>query len=223
MLNSILTTEGTLTIQHFLICTLATLIFGVVLACIHMYRNHYSKHFIVTLAILPMIVQTIILLVNGNLGTGVAVAGAFSLVRFRSAPGNSREIGSIFFAMTLGLAGGTGHLIPGALLLVIAGAVTILLVALPFGVPSNVCKSLKITIPENLDYYQIFDDIFETYTKQSTLVSVKTINMGSLYELKYDIILKSTECEKAFIDELRVRNGNLTIVCGRVTSDKDEL
>ncbi|MBO5372288.1 MAG: DUF4956 domain-containing protein [Lachnospiraceae bacterium] len=224
MLNSILTTEETvLTIESFLICTGAMLLFGLVLAGIHMYRNQYSKNFILTLTLLPVIVQTIIMLVNGNLGTGVAVMGAFSLVRFRSAPGNAREIGSLFFGMALGLAGGMGYIGIGALLLVLVGTATIILVTIPFGVPKSIYKSLKITIPENLDYYGIFDDIFETYTKKATLLSVKTVNMGSLYELRYEIELKNEESEKAFIDELRVRNGNLTIVCGRIPSGKEEL
>lgn len=224
MLNSILTTEETtLSIQNFLICTISTLIFGLVLAAIHMYRNHYSKNFILTLTLLPVIVQTVIMLVNGNLGTGVAVMGAFSLVRFRSAPGNAREIGSLFFGMALGLAGGMGYIGIGALLLVLVGAATVVLVTVPFGVPKSVYKNLKITIPENLDYYGIFDDIFENYTKKAALISVKTVNMGSLYELQYEIELKNEETEKAFLDELRVRNGNLTIVCGRIAAGKEEL
>lgn len=224
MLNSILTTEETsIDLQKFLICTVVTLIFGLALSCIHMYRNQYSKNFILTLTVLPVIVQTVIMLVNGNMGTGIAVMGAFSLVRFRSAPGNAREIGSLFFAMALGLAGGMGCLGVGALLLVIVGLLTIVLVSTSFGVPQVIFKTLKITIPENLDYYGIFDDIFEKYTRKSTLISVKTVNMGSLYELNYTIELKSEECEKEFIDELRIRNGNLTIVCGRIPVGKEEL
>ena len=224
MLNSILTTEETtLTMQNFVICTIATLIFGIVLAGIHMYRNQYSKNFIITLALIPVIVQTVILLVNGNLGTGVAVMGAFSLVRFRSVPGNAREIGSLFLGMALGLAGGMGYLGVGVLLLVLVGAATVILVTVPFGNPKSIYKSLKITIPENLDYYGIFDDIFADYTKKAVLISVKTVNMGSLYELKYEIELKSEEAEKKFIDELRVKNGNLTIICGRIATGAEEL
>lgn len=224
MLNSILTTEeSTLSIESFLICTIVTLIFGVLLACIHMYRNQYSKNFILTLTLLPVIVQTVIMLVNGNMGAGIAVMGAFSLVRFRSAPGNAREIGSLFFAMALGLAGGMGYLGISALLLILVGATTIVLVTVPFGTPRVIYKTLKITIPENLDYYGIFDDLFEKYTRRATLICVKTVNMGSLYELRYEIELKDERTEKEFLDELRVRNGNLTIVCGRIPIGKEEL
>ena len=166
-------------------------------------------------------VQTVIMLVNGNLGTGVAVMGAFSLVRFRSLPGNAREIGSIFLAMALGLAAGMGYLGTAMLLMIVSGGITILLISLPAGRAGR--KELKITIPENLDYSGIFDDIFAKYTKKSELVRVRTVNMGSLYELCYQVDLKSEFIEKNLLDEIRCRNGNLTIVCGRLPDGRDEL
>ena len=162
-----------------------------------------------------------IMLVNGNLGTGVAVMGAFSLVRFRSLPGNAREIGSIFLAMALGLAAGMGFLGTAMLLMIVSGGITILLISLPAGRAGR--KELKITIPENLDYSGIFDDIFAKYTKKSELVRVRTVNMGSLYELCYQVDLKSEFIEKNMLDEIRCRNGNLTIVCGRLPDGRDEL
>ena len=162
-----------------------------------------------------------IMLVNGNLGTGVAVMGAFSLVRFRSLPGNAREIGSIFLAMALGLAAGMGYLGTAMLLMIVSGGITILLISLPAGRAGR--KELKITIPENLDYSGIFDDIFAKYTKKSELVRVRTVNMGSLYELCYQVDLKSEFIEKNMLDEIRCRNGNLTIVCGRLPDGRDEL
>ena len=212
MLESVLTENVNtgITMGQFLLCTITSVMLGAVLAVVHTYRNQYSRSFILTLVLLPVMVQTVIMLVNGNLGTGVAVMGAFSLVRFRSLPGNAREIGSIFLAMALGLAAGMGFL-----------GTTILLISLPAGRAGR--KELKITIPENLDYSGIFDDIFAKYTKKSELVRVRTVNMGSLYELCYQVDLKSEFIEKNMLDEIRCRNGNLTIVCGRLPDGRDEL
>jgi len=176
-----------------------------------------------TLAILPAVVQAVIMLVNGNLGTGVAVMGAFGLVRFRSAPGNAREIGSVFLAMAIGLATGMGYLGIAVLLLLIIGAAILILTEIPFGSQSFSQKELKVTIPENLDYAGIFDDLFEKYTKSAELMKVRTTNMGSLYELCYRIELKKEEEEKAMLDDIRCRNGNLTIVCGRIAENREEL
>ena len=224
MLNSILTTtEASLTVIDFLLCTLGALVMGVIIACLHMYRNRYSKNFILTLALLPVIVQAVIMLVNGNVGTGVAVMGAFSLVRFRSVPGNSREIASIFLAMGVGLAAGMGYLGIGFLLILIIGIATILFIRLPFGQMNTDEKDLRITIPENLDYSGLFDDVFAEYTERTDLIKVQTTNMGSLYELHYQVALKNGGIEKAFIDDLRCRNGNLNISCGRVASEREEL
>lgn len=225
MLNSILTetTHSSITLQQMLACTFVSLLLGILLALLHTYRNTCSKNFVVTLAILPAVVQTVIMIVNGNLGTGVAVMGAFSLVRFRSAPGNAREIGSIFLSMAIGLAAGVGYLGIAAMLLFIIGTVTIVLVTIPFGKESFTKKELKITIPEDLDYTGIFDDIFTAYTHKAELIRVKTVNMGSLYELCYHIDLKSEKREKPMLDQIRCRNGNLTIVCGRMSVSKEEL
>jgi len=196
---------------------------GVMIACLHMYRNRYSKNFILTLALLPVIVQAVIMLVNGNVGTGVAVMGAFSLVRFRSVPGNSREIASIFLAMGVGLAAGMGYLGIGFLLILIIGIATILFIRLPFGQMNADEKDLRITIPENLDYSGLFDDVFAKYTERTDLIKVRTTNMGSLYELHYQVALKNDGIEKAFIDDLRCRNGNLNISCGKIASEREEL
>ena len=223
MLESVLTeTVNTgITMGQFLLCTITSVMLGAVLAAVHTYRNQYSRSFILTLVLLPVMVQTVIMLVNGNLGTGVAVMGAFSLVRFRSLPGNAREIGSIFLAMALGLAAGMGYLGTAMLLMIVSGGITILLISLPAGRAGR--NELKITIPENLNYSGIFDDIFAKYTKRSELVRVRTVNMGSLYELCYQVDLKSEFIEKNMLDEIRCRNGNLTIVCGRLPDGRDEL
>ncbi len=222
MLNSILA-EGVITPSGLLICTLASLILGLLSAVLYMFRNTYTKGFVTALVLLPAIVQMVITLVNGNLGTGVAVMGAFSLVRFRSAPGGAREICAIFLAMALGLATGMGYIGIAAMMLVLLGLAQVLLTITSFGECSAGEKELKITIPESLDYNGVFDDLFGIYTRSCELVRVRTTNMGSLYELQYHITLRDQAEEKEFIDALRCRNGNLCITCGRMPMNKDAL
>ncbi|WP_343252367.1 DUF4956 domain-containing protein [Ligaoa zhengdingensis] len=225
MLNSIFAsvTQNGLTLLNMLACTATSLLLGVCISAIFMHRSTYTKSFVVTLALLPAMVQIVIMLVNGNLGAGVAVAGAFSLVRFRSVPGSAREIGSIFFAMAIGLATGMGYLAYATLFLVVVGSAMLALSASRFGAPDHTQRELKVTIPESLDYDGIFDDLFERYTRRAELIRVKTTNMGSLYELVYLVELKGESINKEFLDELRCRNGNLNIVCGRLSSERDEL
>ncbi|MDO7787336.1 DUF4956 domain-containing protein [Desulforamulus aquiferis] len=225
MLESILSNNGasSITLEGLLLCTVASLFLGLGVAYIYMYRSIYTKNFVVTLALLPAMVQIVIMLVNGNIGTGIAVMGAFSLVRFRSVPGSAREISSIFLAMAVGLATGMGYLGAAAMFLMIIGAMTILLATTGFGEQKKTEKELKITIPESLDYSGIFDDLFERYTKSAELIRVKTTNMGSLYELQYHIVLTNQSTEKELLDQIRCRNGNLNIACGRVPTYKVEL
>lgn len=215
MLNSILGTELTLT--SFLICTGVSLLLGVGTALVAGYRSRSTQSLAVTLAILPAVVQAVIMLVNGSIGAGIAVAGAFSLVRFRSAPGTAREIAAIFLAMAIGLATGMGYVGLAALFLILAGAM-LALTALRFGQKEDAGRILKITIPEDLDYDGLFDDLFERYTTAHTLEKVKTTNMGTLYELRYRITLRQEPVPKVFLDELRCRNGNLNITCCREES-----
>ena len=215
--------QSGLTPVLFLVCTLASLLLGLGTAFIYMRRSTYSKSFVVTLALLPAMVQLVIMLVNGNIGAGVAVAGAFSLVRFRSVPGSAKEIGCIFFAMAIGLATGMGYLFFALLFFLVIGAALLLLNTTRFGENRRGDSILRIVIPESLDYEGLFDDLFETYTNSAELIRVKTTNMGSLYELTYQIRLKTPVARKAFLDELRCRNGNLTISCGRILSDREEL
>ena len=213
MLNSILGTEITLT--SFLICTGVSLLLGIGIALVAGYRNRSTQSLAITLAILPAVVQAVIMLVNGSIGAGIAVAGAFSLVRFRSAPGSAREIAAIFLAMAIGLATGMGYVVLAVLLFVILAGVMLALTALRFGQRGDDARILKITIPEDLDYDGLFDDLFERYTTAHTLEKVKTTNMGTLYELRYRINLRQEPVPKAFLDELRCRNGNLNITCSR--------
>lgn len=216
MLNSILGTELTLT--SFLICTGVSLLLGVGTALVAGYRSRSTQSLAITLAILPAVVQAVIMLVNGSIGAGIAVAGTFSLVRFRSAPGTAREIAAIFLAMAIGLATGMGYVGLAALLFLILAGAMLALTAMRFGQKEDAGRILKITIPEDLDYDGLFDDLFERYTTAHTLEKVKTTNMGTLYELRYRITLRQEPVPKVFLDELRCRNGNLNITCCREES-----
>lgn len=216
MLNSILGTELTLT--SFLICTGVSLLLGVGTALVAGYRSRSTQSLAITLAILPAVVQAVIMLVNGSIGAGIAVAGAFSLVRFRSAPGTAREIAAIFLAMAIGLATGMGYVGLAVLLFLILAGAMLALTAMRFGQKEDAGRILKITIPEDLDYDGLFDDLFERYTTAHTLEKVKTTNMGTLYELRYRITLWQEPVPKVFLDELRCRNGNLNITCCREES-----
>lgn len=220
MLNSII--GSALSIKTFLICTAVSVVLGILTALITNFKSKSSQSFSITLAVLPAVVQIVIMLVNGNIGTGVAVAGAFGLVRFRSAPGTAKEISAIFLCMALGLATGMGYIAAAAVFFLIIAAVFLILTFLRFGEANRHERNLKITIPENLDYDGIFDDIFEKYTVSHTLEKVKTANMGTLFELNYSVVFKSAQIPKSFIDEIRTRNGNLNIICGRETI-KDSL
>lgn len=222
--HSILTGgNGSLLMTQALICTLVSLVLGLGIAFVYMYCGSYSKNFVISLALLPVLVQLIIIMVNGNLGTSVAVLGAFGLVRFRSIPGSSKEIVAVFFAMAIGLATGTGFVGFAILSAVIISIMLIVLSKTSFGEKQGKERDLKITIPENLEYSDVFDDIFDKYTSKVYLESVKTVNLGSMFELRYRITLKDLKEEKKMIDELRCRNGNLTIMCGRQSTQKDVL
>lgn len=203
---------GIISVPHFLLCVAVSLVIGLLLAGAHTYKNRYTRSFLVTLAMLPAIVCVVIMMVNGNVGAGVAVAGAFSLVRFRSVPGTAREIGAIFSTMCTGLMAGMGYLGYAVLFALILSAVTVLYNRLGFGAGrERLYKVLHIVIPEDLDYTGVFDGILDSYTSSHELVQVKTANMGSLFKLTYHIVLRGAEAEKEMIDKLRCRNGNLEI------------
>lgn len=224
MLDSILTATEGIDPGELAICIFASLGLGLLVARVHMIRNTYSKNFVITLAILPILVQSVIMLVNGNLGTGVAILGAFSLIRFRSVAGGSREIASVFWAMGIGLATGMGFVYYSIGFSVIVALFLSVLYLTQFGeTTKNAERELKITIPEDLDYPGLFDDLFAKYTNSAQLGSVRTTTMGSLYELRYVVALKDVAVEKALIDEVRVRNGNLPVVSGKVATNRDEL
>lgn len=210
MFSSILT-NGDLTISSVLLCSGVSLILGVFIALVHKWTSTYSKNFLITLAVLPVLVETIIFMTSGNLGTSFAIAGAFSLIRFRTLPGTSKEIMSVFYAMTIGLAVGMGQVLFATIITILVGLMIIILSKSKFGENSNVGKILKVTMPEDMDYETVFDEIFNKYLNNYKLESVKTVNMGSLFELTYMVNSKNGISEKKFIDEIRIKNGNLKV------------
>lgn len=219
------TAVSAITVPKFLLCVGVALLIGIMIAAVYTFRSRYTKSFVVTLAMLPAIVCVVILMVNGNVGAGVAVAGAFSLVRFRSVPGTAKEIGTIFLAMGSGLIAGMGYLAYAVLFTIIL-CLAMLCFNFVTGKMKNspsVEKMLRITIPEDLNYGNVFDDLFEKYTRSSEMVSVKTTNMGSMFKLQYNITLNDAKQEKEFIDELRCRNGNLEISISKQEVNQFEL
>lgn len=225
--NSIFSTAGAVTITpaKFISCLAFSLIIGIFLAVVYTVKSKWTKSFVITLAMLPAVVCVVIMTVNGNVGAGVAVAGAFSLVRFRSAPGSARDIGTIFLAMGAGLMCGMGYIAYAVLFALIMGIALMLFTLLGTNkkIKSSHDRTLRITIPEDLDYTNIFDDIMEKYTKDCEVISVKTVNMGSLFRITYNITLRDISLEKKFIDDLRCRNGNLEISISRQEMNAVEL
>ena len=214
---------GAVSAADFLLCCVFSVVLGAACAGVYMFRHSYSKNFVVTLALLPLIVQMVITLVNGNLGAGIAVMGVFNLVRFRSIPGSAKDIGSVFLAMAIGLATGMGFIVLAVLFTIIVAIVNVGYVLSPFGKQKEPEKTLKITIPDDLEYDGVFDDVLKRYTDEHELTMVQTTNMGSLFLLEYAVRMKQPGTEKRMIDELRCRNGNLKITCGRAAASKDVL
>ena len=214
-----------ISVTDFLLCLGCSLVLGLVMAFAYMYRTRYTKSFVITLALLPAVVCVVIMLVNGNVGTGVAVAGAFSLVRFRSVPGTAKEICTLFLAMGAGLIAGMGYLGFAVLFTVVMCTVFILYNCLDFGTKKNAAtfKTFTITIPEDLDYSGVFDDIFAEYTRSHDLVRVKTTNMGSMFKLTYNVEIRDAAKEKEMIDKMRCRNGNLEIAVSKQETVGTEL
>ena len=214
-----------ITVPDFLLCVGFSLLIGLLLAFGYMFRSRYTKSFVMTLAVLPAVVCVVIMMVNGNVGTGVAVAGAFSLVRFRSVPGTAREISMLFVAMGAGLITGMGYLGYGFLFAVLMCVVGMVYNSMDLGARRNTtrCKTLNITIPEDLDYSEVFEPVLREYASSVELTRVKTTNMGSLFRLTYDITLRDPAKEKELIDALRCRNGNLEITVSRQETAVAEL
>jgi uncharacterized membrane protein YhiD involved in acid resistance len=208
---------------NFLLCCLASIVLGLVVAGVYMFKHKYSKNFVVTLALLPLIVQAVITLVNGNLGAGIAVMGVFNLVRFRSIPGSAKDIGSVFFSMAIGLATGMGYLGLAVVFTIIVAIANIVFVLTPLGTTRSVNKTLTVTVPEDLDFDGMFDNVLKRYTTSHELTSVETTNMGSLFKLTYDVNLNAGVNTKDLIDEVRALNGNLKVVLRTPVSGRDTL
>ncbi|MDO4405349.1 MAG: DUF4956 domain-containing protein [Atopobiaceae bacterium] len=218
------TTTASLSLVPFLTSVAAALGLGLLLSLIYCFRSRFTKSFVITLATLPAIVAVVIMMVNGNLGAGVAVAGTFSLVRFRSVPGQARDIAFIFLSMAVGLVCGMGYLGYALLICCILGGANLLLQLADFGGNrARLDRTIRITVPEDLDFVGLFDDVLDVYTSSHDLVGVKTANMGSLYKLTYDVQLKDAGCVRELVDNLRCRNGNLEIALSYQAGSTDEL
>ncbi len=216
--SSLVSSVGSL---EFLICCVVSLVLGAAAAVVYMFRHPHSRNFVITLALLPLIVQVVITLVNGNLGAGIAVMGVFNLVRFRSIPGSAKDIGSVFFAMAIGLATGMGFIVLAVVFTIIVALANIIYVLSPFGKGGNAPKTLKITVPEDLEFEGVFEQTLLRFTSEHELVRVSTASMGSLYQLEYRLRMKGQGLEKRMLDELRCQNGNLKISLG-LASTRDE-
>ncbi len=224
MFSSIIDQTTGLDAFSAVVCTLTSAILGFIAAMLYRLNNpRASKNLMVTLVVLPILVQAVIMLVNGSIGAGLAVMGAFNLVRFRSAPGTSRELCYIFLVMGVGLATGMGFIGFAVLITLVAGIILAALGFTPvFGIVRT-AKLLRVLIPEDVDYSVCFKEVFAEYVSRSRLIMSKTVSMGTLYELRYEIILKDADKEKEFLDKIRVINGNLTVACSILTDNHEEM
>ena len=222
MFNSLFDTAATgLDIKTALICAGASLLLGLASAITHMKTSQTTKGFLTTLAVLPLLVMAVMIMINGNLGTSIAILGAFSLIRFRSIQGHAKDLLSVFFAMMIGLALGMGHLLFAAVITAIGIIAIVFFSYTHILEPNAQARVLKVVIPEDLDYDDVFAEIFKKYTSSAKLVETKTMNMGSLYKLTYDIKLRHGIKEKEFLDEIRVKNCNLKILLSEPCLEED--
>ncbi|MDE7325310.1 MAG: DUF4956 domain-containing protein [Lachnospiraceae bacterium] len=223
MFTSIMNAAEGMTIQNVVVLTLCSVVFGLLLAVTYMSKGKYTKSFAITLVILPAVVQIVIMMVNGSIGTGVAIAGAFSLVRFRSQPANAKEISTIFLAMAIGLTNAMGYLTFALFVTIVFCLLLFILDHSKFGEGRQDAREIRITIPESLDYTDVFDDLFAEYLKNVSLERVKTTNMGSMFELTYLAEFIKGVNQKEFIDAVRCRNGNLTVYVSRPMENREEI
>ena len=217
--------SATVTPLQFFTMAAATLVTGVIFAWIMSFAIRYTKRFFLVTSLIPLIVASVITFVNGNIGAGVAVGGAFGLIRFRSAPGSADEIASILIAMGAGIAFGMGYIAYGVLITLGLSVIYLLLSKAPIFEHSAMTadRLLKITIPESLEYTGAFDDVFGRYLSKAESTGVKTTGMGSMFRLSFRIRMKDASEEKAFIDELRTKNGNLEISILPYTENTSQL
>lgn len=222
MFSSIFNSSSTgLDVTTVLICAGVALILGVAISFTHLKTSQTTKGFLTTLAVLPLLVMAVMIMINGNLGTSIAILGAFSLIRFRSIQGRAKDLLSVFFAMMVGLALGMGHILFAVVISIVAIIAIVLFSYTHFLEPNQNERVLKIVIPEDLDYDDVFKDVFEKYTVEARLVKMKTVNMGSLYKLTYDIRLKNGAKEKQLLDDIRVKNSNLKVLLSEPCCEED--
>ena len=221
ILSSIFT--GSLTLGQFLLAVGASMILGFILALVFMFRNTYTKSFISALVLIPAIETVVIMLVNDNLGVGLSVAGSFALIRFRSVKGNAKELTAVFLAMTIGIICGTGYVTIAAIFTALLCLVMFLLTVTGFGKISENDRYLKITIPESLNYDEVFESVLNKYCSNWELESIKTLTLGSLFRIEYKVTLNDASKTKKMIDEIRTKNGNLEIMCSKPATNRDEL
>ena len=221
ILSSIFT--GSLTLGQFLLAVGASMILGFILALVFMFRNTYTKSFITALVLIPAIETVVIMLVNDNLGVGLSVAGSFALIRFRSVKGNAKELTAVFLAMTIGIICGTGYVTIAAIFTALLCLVMFLLTVTGFGKISENDRYLKITIPESLNYDEVFESVLNKYCSNWELESIKTLTLGSLFRIEYKVTLNDASKTKKMIDEIRTKNGNLEIMCSKPATNRDEL
>lgn len=221
--NESVTQTGSVQPWVFFSLLATAVVIGLFIAFCYMFRNEYSKNLVISLAILPPIVTVLIMLASGNIGVGVAIGGVFALTRFRSAQGTAKEITHIFLSMAIGLTLGLGYIFIAIILAVVVEALNFVFIFTKFGDTNPKKRTLKITIPESLDYEGVFDDIFKRYTDKSELTKIRLSSLGTMFQLTYSIVLKDYANEKEFIDEIRERNGNLDILCSKVEAGREEL
>ncbi len=211
-------------VKVFLFCTLAAIVFGAILAFTYSLRNtQTSRNFVMTVAVLPTVVEVVVLLVN-SLTTGLAIAGLFSIIRFRSINGNSREITNVLMSTVIGVTVGMGYIAYGLMFTVLIVIFNLLMSFTKIGMTEGATlKALRITVPESLDYEGIFDEILASYTTFNEVERIKTTNMGSMFQITYKIRLKKGVSEKKMIDEIRVLNGNLDIISTRYEMNEREM
>ena len=214
---------GSLTLGQFILAITASMVMGLILSIVFMYKNTYTKSFICALVLLPAVESVVIMLVNDNLGVGLSVAGSFALIRFRSVKGNAKELVAVFIAMTIGIICGTGYVALAGIFTLLLSAVMLGLTLTDFGKANDAERCLKITIPESLNYDEVFTDILNKYASSWQLESIKTLTLGSLFRVEYSLNMKDASKVKEMIDELRVRNGNLEIMCARPSTNREEL
>lgn len=207
-------------VWQVLACVLSALVLGFLIGLVYMFthrKSGYAQSYVLAMPMLSGLVATIIvmmcLLASSTTGVTAAISltGAFSLVRFRSAPGDPRDIAYVFFAMVMGTVCGIGFIGYACLIFLILAAVLILFNVINFAAPKTQDMTLKVTIPENLNYSGLFDQVFEKYTTDSVLRRVKTTDFGTLFDLIYSVRVKTDADQKKFIDEIRALNGNLNV------------